>query len=287
MAMQRPFDDEFDTGRFPTGRAMPRPGFAPNELSGAPAATPAAQPNAGGYTDPFTNLLTTTAMRRMQTLAQPQADPMLDEVLGLIRGRIDAVQAQPTGFSPVEQDRLMTRSWDGLEQRRTAAKQRATEDAARRGLGESSGVIQEQYRNIDQAFDSDRTASERDTNIWMSNEENSRRNQQGAQLGQLTGMLSGIQQQRESTSRANENDIMQIAQMLSQLGPQRMALAMSVLNGGGGNDLGGLFNQSLNLANSGQNQQNYQNQGQAAMMAGLGQLLGSIMAGRGAAPQAG
>lgn len=284
--MVRPYDDEFDTGG--PRRAMPRPGFAPNELSGQPS-MPAVggQTNAGGYTDPFTNLLTTTAMRRMNTLAQPQADPMLDEVLGLIRGRIGAVQSQPTGFSPVEQDRLMTRSWDGLEQRRTAAKQRATEDAARRGVGESSGVIQEQYRNIDQAFDSDRTASERDTNIWMSTEENNRRNQQSAQLAQLTGMLSGVQQQRESTSRANENDIMQIAQMLSQLGPQRLALAMSALNGGGGNDLNGLFNSSLALSNSGQNQQNYQNQGQAAMMAGLGQLLGSIMAGRGAAPQAG
>lgn len=272
-----PFDDEFVVGR-QTGRAVNRPGFGTNELTGTPTTGAATQP---GYEDVFTPWLETLGSQRIEQLQRPFSDPMLDEVVGLIRGRVGQIQSTPTGFSAQEEDRLNTRAWDGLERRRTAAKQRATEDAARRGLGESSGVIQEQYRDIDSGFDSDRTRAEADTNIWMSQEENSRRNQQTSQLMQLAGMLSQVAGTRRAEERTNQNDILQIATMLSNIGPSRLAQLMGVVNGVQQPNIAGAFSNQLNLSNSQTAQSQYDSQGRAAMMAGLGQLIGAIMSGNG------
>ena len=275
MARQYPFDDEFRTARGPRMRG------GMNELAPGSQPPTANQQQGQGqqgnpfYDDPFTNLLTTASMRRMGQLSQPYSDPALDEVVGLIRGRVNALQAQPTGFSPLERDQLTTRAWDGLERRRTDAKQRNLEEISRRGIGESSGVLQEMNSRTDRGFDSDRTRAEADTNIWMSQEENNRRNQQTGQLMQMAGMLADFAATRRGEQRANENDILQIATALSNLGPQRLALAMNVLNGSGGNDVSGLFNNTLNLSNSQTNANQNASAARQNFLMGLGQILGS------------
>lgn len=274
MAAPYPYDDEYRRQRGPRARGGRANEFTPPTT--APTPTPTMPSGFGGYDDPFTNLLTTTAMGRMAKLSQPYSDPGLDEVVNLIRGKITGLQNEPQLFTPQEEDRLFTKGWDTLEQRRTGAKQRATEDAARRGLGETSGVIQEQYRDIDRSFDADRTRGEADIAMYMTNERNQRRTQRDGQILQMAGMLADYAAQRRGEQRANENDTLQIATMLSQLGPQRLALAMNVLNGSGGNDVSGLFNNTLNLSNT----QTNANQNSAAarqnFLLGLGQLLGGM-----------
>lgn len=277
--MAMPFDDAYRQERGPRARGGNEFGLS---FTGPQQRQEEDQSNKDpfGYDDPFTRLLTTAATGRIAKLSQPFSDPGLDEVLGLIRGQMGQVQARPTGFSPDEESRLTTRAWDGLEQRRQAQKQNNLQEISRRGIAPSSGVLQELNSRTDRAFDADRTRSEADTNIWMSQEENTRRTAQQNQLMQLAGMLSQVMDTRRGEERSNENDILQIASMLSNLGPQRLALAMNVLNGTGGGDMSGLFNNTLNLSNSQQAANQNASANRQNFLLGLGQLIGAMGGGR-------
>lgn len=298
---------------------------------------------AGGvFSDPYTNMLEQLARGRIGQLSRPTQDPGLDEVLGLIRSQIGSASSA-TGpravsngllgdfiaqgrqritelnqepFSAPEETRLRTRALGNVEELRSAAKQRATEDAARRGLGETSGIIQDAYQTVDRNMDRNRTTAETDLAQFITTERQRRRSEatgisaqlagagaqdaalqsqnENARVGfeqartgqimQMAGMLADQAAQQRGEARANQNDILQIASMLAQLAPQRLAMAMNVLNGTGGNDANGVFNNTLNLSNMQSNQNNQNNAGTANMMGGLGQLLAYYAAQRGQKP---
>lgn len=288
-------------------RRSPPPPQAPNELTRGNQPPP---PNPFGtlYNDPYTAQFEQVAGRTMADLSQPFSDPTLDDAMVMIRSRatggsnpyvsefanqararIAELNQEP--FSASEEMRMRTRVEDDAGRRNALAKRDALLDASRRGIADSSGVIQERHAQIDRGTSADLTRADSDLSMFITNERQRRRSeatglgQNLASLGlqesaqadgrilQAATMLASIAAQKRGETRARQNDVLQIAQYLSNLGPQRLALAMNVLNGTGGNDLGGLFTNTLNLSNSQAQQQQYASQGNAAYMQGLGQIL--------------
>lgn len=306
-------------------------------------------PNTSGtqYDDPYTSMFEQRALARMNSLSQQGTDPAFDQVMSLIRSRVgNLTNAAPVSFAPVsfsvnnpymgefansarsrmaelnqepfsdqEEARMRSRALEGVEINRSGSRQRALEDAARRGLGESSGVIQERFAQVDRGADSDRTKAESDLAMFTTTERNRRKdaavqlaqglaamgsqeaamglqaqtsaaslNQQGqiagaqinqgreGQILQMAGMIADLAAQKRGEARANQNDILAIAQNLANLGPQRMAQLMSVFNGIGG-DPSGVFNNTLNMSNTQANQNNQNSAANQNMMNGLGQIL--------------
>jgi hypothetical protein len=323
----------FDDGNERNPRAR-RP--RQNELDpyGGPAnSAPPAVPDFGMmFSDPYTADLERIARGTMMDLSRPFSDPMLDEVSALLRNRIGGLtsagpiqfgggnallgdfitagrqrmaELNQEPFSAAEEARYRTTATDQIGKNRTVARQNALEDAARRGVGESSGVIQERFGDIERETAANLTNAETDLAMFLTQERQRRKSeatsiaqalaaagaqesaqadsraiaaanleqQRGGQVLQMAGMLADIAAQMRGEQKGRQNDVLAIAQMLAGLGPQRLALAMNVLNGTGGNDLSGLFNNTLNLSNSQAQQQMFNQQGNQQFMQGLGQIL--------------
>lgn len=223
------------------------------------------------------------------------------------RQRIAELNQEP--FSAAEEARYRTKAMEGVEANRTASKQRALENISRRGIADTSGILLDMEGDIDRAADANRTTADTDLAMFLTNERNRRRdaataiagqlagagaqdaalNLQGqtaaasinqgrtGQIMQMAGMLADIAAQQRGEAKGRQNDVLAIAQTLSQLAPQRLAQAMGVLNGTGGNDASGLFNNTLNLSNSNNARDQQQSAGNQNFMLGLGQIL-SFMA---------
>jgi hypothetical protein len=225
------------------------------------------------------------------------------------RKRIGELNQEP--FSAAEESRLKTGALEAIEKNRSSSKQRALENISRRGIADTSGILLEMEGDIDRGADSDRATSEREFANYVTSERNRRKDsatqiaaglaalgsQEAAMAnsnavaganfglakeGQLMGLasqLADLAAQRRGEMRANQNDILTIAQSLMNLGPQRLALMQSVLNGQP--SPGELFSNTLNLSNTQANQNAVSNQGNAALMGGLGQILAYLAANSG------
>jgi hypothetical protein len=230
-------------------------------------------------------------------------NPYLGEYAGVVRNRIAELNQEP--FSPQEESRLKTGALESIERDRNSSLQRAKENVARRGMAESSGILLDMEGDINRGADATRATSEREFANYVTGERNRRRDQavgfgqtlatlgeaeagrslqaqiaahsanQGrdAQIMSAANMLAEIAAQRRGETRANQNDILQIAMQLSQLTPQRLALAMNVLNGTGGNDVSGLFNNTLNLSNTQTANRTNADSATAAFLEGLAKTL--------------
>ena len=298
-----------------------------------PATTPTTTPLAGGiFSDPYTNLYERLATSQLGKLSQPFSDPNLDAVTKLIASRVSGLtSAAPVSFSAsnpyageyadvvrqriaelnqapfssTEEARMKTGVMNSIEATRTADRQRALEDIARRGIADSSGVLQERYRAADASAATNRTPAETDLAKYITDQTQQRKNQAvqfGGTLAQLgegeagrslqgqiaaqsanqsresqimgaAGMLADIAAQRRGEQRARESDVLLIAQSLAQLTPQRLALAMSVL-GGTSPDLNSIFGNTLNLSNTQTNANQTQSAQSSNMLLGLAQLMG-------------
>lgn len=203
-------------------------------------------------------------------------------------------------FTSQEEAAMKTKTQDTLAAQRDQARQRATEDVARLGQASTSGTLQARIADVEKGFESSSAKAQNDQMLWIADQAQQRKNQattiaqqlaaMGAQeegmanargiasanydqsrngaIMSAAGMLADIAAQKRGEQRANQNDVLQIAQQLSNLTPQRLALAMNVLNGSGGNDLSGLFTNTLNLSNTqASNAQNSTNASSAFMQA--------------------
>lgn len=308
------------------GRSWVNP--PPNELAPSSSASPLPE-----FDDPASMFFKNMLRTQITDLSRPFTDPALDDVVGLIRTRLGTLgSAGPIAFgggnpyaadfatqarqriaelnqepySAQEEERLRTKTWDSLERQRTTAKQRATEDAARRGLGESSGVIQDAYRDVDRSYDSARTQAEADLAMFLTTERQRRRseatgvaqalaafgegeaargdsraianatlmqNREG-QILQMAGMLADLAAQRRGETRARSQDVLMMAQELANYDPRRLAQITSILTGAtAGNTPNDVFGNTLAFSNAQANQQAYASQGRSAFMQGMGQIL--------------
>ncbi len=225
------------------------------------------------------------------------------------RQRISELNQEP--YSAAEESRLKTGALESIEKNRSSSKQRALENISRRGIADTSGILLDMEGSIDRGADADRATSEREFANFVTSERNRRRDaatqisgglaQMGlqeaamsnqnavaganfglAREGQLMGLasqLADLAAQRRGEMRANQNDILAISQSLMNLGPQRLALMQATLNGQPSPE--SLFNNTLNLSNTQYGQNQASNQGNAAMMGGLGQILAYLAANSG------
>jgi hypothetical protein len=305
----------------------------PNELfpTTAPSTT---LPDFSGsvFSDPYSALFENVAKQRMSTLSQPFSDPALDDVVNLIRGQIGKLSSSSgpsfgggnsmfgdfvtqgrqriaelnqAPFSATEEAAMKTRARDDLTVQRDQARKRITEDAGRRNILPSSGVVGAEVSNLERGFTTADAKAQNDLVLWMADQAQQRKNQatgiagqlaqmgaaeegmadsraiasanfeqsRNAQIMQAASSLAEIAAQKRGEMRANQNDVLQIAMQLSQLTPQRLALAMNVLNGTGGNDMSGLFNNTLNLSNTQTNNRNMQDSATAAFLEGISKML--------------
>lgn len=235
---------------------------------------------------------------------------LLGDFITQARQRVTELNQEP--FSAPEEDRLRTGLKENIELDRTAGRQRNIEDISRRGMADTSGVLAELNSRTDRGADTNRTKAESDLAQFITNERNRRRSEattitgqlagagaadaqlqaqqratnanfdlnKGQQILSMAGMIAEIAAQQRGETRARESDVLTIAQSLSQLGPQRLALMLSTLNGTGGNDLNSIFGNTLNLSNANTYAQNNQQTGQANMMGGLSQILAYLAAQR-------
>lgn len=323
MARANPYGTEFSPSQ---GRRNPNAPPVPNELQ--PTPTPAMDPF-GMFDDPSTRLFTDLIKNQLGTLSQPVNDPtttammalissrlpgmlsggggsggnaLLGDFLNIGRQRMQELQAEP--FSAGEEQAMKTRTMEEVEQLRTAGKQRATEDAARRGLGESSGVLQAQYRDVDRGIDAARAKGANDLMLAIAQERQRRKDaavgigqslsQAGAADAQLRQGDAQLQFSRENAATglmkmladmsaglrgetdARRKESLGLAGLLADLPVQRLQLMLNVLNGSGGNNPASLASQIAQAQQNATQNRQYADEGNAQMMAALGQVLGYL-----------
>lgn len=154
-------------------------------------------------------------------------NPWLQQFAEHSQKRIAELQQEP--FSAQEEDRYRTRALERIEADRAASRQRALEDAARRGVGESSGVIQERFRDVDRSADTNRAVAERDLAIFQA-EERQRRRDLATQVSQLLAAMGQGEAARELQAQmAAEQINSQMRQSAASLN-QQGALSAADLN---------------------------------------------------------
>jgi hypothetical protein len=226
-----------------------------------------------------------------------------------IQKRIAELSQEP--FSAAEESRLKTGALESIESDRSASKQRALENISRRGMADTSGILLDIESKIDRGADADRAVSEREFANYVTGERNRRKDSAAGLSGQLAAAgaaeasmanqnaiassqfgiaregqvmqmastLAQLAAQKRGEARANQNDILTIAQTLMNIAPQRLALMQGVVNNQ--TSPGEVFNNTMNLSNQQYGVQQNNNANQAAMMSSLGQVLAYIAANRG------
>lgn len=325
MARTNPYGTTF-APTIPGGRTNPNRPPPVNEL--APTPTAGTDPF-GLFDDPSTKLFTDLIKNQMGTLSQPINDPTTNAMMALIAGRIpqmlsggggsggnallgdfinigrqrmQELQAEP--FSAGEEQAMKTKAMEDVEQLRTASKQRVTEDAARRGLGETSGVLQAGYRDVDRSMDANRAKGVNDLMLFIA-QERQRRKDAAVGIGQsLAGAGAADAQLRQGDAQlqfSRENAAMGLAKMLTDMSSglrgetdarrketlglagiladlpvQRLQLMLNVLNGAGGNNPASLASQIADTQRNAISNRQWEQQGQADYMDALGEILGYL-----------
>lgn len=148
---------------------------------------------------------------RMTTLKQ--APPELERLGSDIQQRVTRLQGP--AYTPLEQEILRTQLLDPLERDRTAAQKRALEQISSRGFELDSGVAQELLRQVDRAFEEERTRQQSGLSARQIAEQRSR--EQEAQ-----GLLQYLAELQLQDRRAREQESGQILQYLAAL-PEAVA----------------------------------------------------------------
>lgn len=240
-----------------------------NELLAArppvPAAPPASGPAVFGtdpfnmFDDPATQYLTHTIRDVSNFYRHPPADPTTDAVRAFL-------SSQLTGdpFTSQQEDALRARFRNQLTASRDAAKQRAVEDAAAHGLGESSGVLQSKLQQTENSYQQANAQSLNDLMLYIANEGQARKSSAAGALANLAAMQRGEQ-------RGDQQQLVSLAQLLAQLPVDRLRELSAVVNGTGGNDINAVIHNLSGLSDQQQRQQQINDQNQAAWINALAQ----------------
>jgi hypothetical protein len=265
--------------------------FAPTGTAAAPAAS--ADPFAM-FNDPASNFLTQIIKGQLGSLSSaPATDPTSAGLMSFLTGqlgklssagpvsfsagngllgdfitegrkRIDELNQAP--FSAQEEQALKTRTRNDLATQRDQAKQRILEDASRRGVMDSSGIVGSEMTDLEGQTTAQDAKNQNDLMLYIADKASQNKNlaaQIAQQLasagsqdaamqlqaataseaansnrqGQIMGIanaLANMAAQQRGEARARQGDVVQLASMLAELPIQRLQLASNVLNGQGG-----------------------------------------------------
>jgi hypothetical protein len=213
------------------------------------------------YSDPHTKLLEELMLARIGSLQQGN-DPGYQQMMAYLQQRFQDLQGP--GRTGAENEVIRTQALDPIESDRQAARKRVTERMAAAGHTMDSGVMQMALNEVDKAFDGMRASTQ---NV-MASDELQRREGRNQRAEGLAGSIYGIPQ-------ARNREAIGYAGALSDLGPQRMQLAMQAAGMGGSPQ--GMFQSLMQMAQMNQNSAllNQQNSGQ--LWGGLGELAYTLM----------
>lgn len=203
----------------------------------------------------------------------------------ITEGRQRIAELNQAPFTSAEETALKAKTRNDALAQRDASMQRSLERASARGLGKSSGVLEADQQSIENSFTSADAKAQNDLMLWIADQAQQRKNQAATIAQQLAGagqadaamrmqgqiaassanqnrqgMVMGLANslaqmaaQSRGEARARQGDILQLSTLLAELPVQRLQLAMSVLNGTGGNNIPSLF-QNVSSLNQAQTQ---------------------------------
>lgn len=255
------------------------------------------------YSDAYTRLLEQLMTARMSMLQQPVNDPyrnaymqamqqraqalgqgnqQLDQLMGYLQQRYQDLQGP--GYTGAENEVIRTGALDPIERDRQAARNQVIARLAQRNIRPGSGVYEAALQEVDRQFSAMRGA----TQTQLSANELARREDRASRAQTIAGQIADIPEARQreqldvfsalnnlSSVARNENEArqreaIQYGGVLSDLGPQRLQLAMQAAGmGGNPSSLGTLLTQIAGLNQTGQA---YTAQNSNSMWSGLGQL---------------
>lgn len=255
------------------------------------------------YSDAYTALLEQLMKARMSSLQQPVNDPyraaymqamqqradalgqgnaQLDQLTGYLQKRYTDLQGP--GYTGAENEVIRTGALDPIERDRQAARQQVITRLAQRNIRPGSGVYEAALQEVDKQFNAMRgtTQTQLGANELARREDrNSRAQTIAGQLADIPdarareqldvfSALNNLSQTARSEDEARQREALQYGGVLSDLGPQRLQLAMQAAGmGGNPESLGGLL---TNVAQLNQTGQAYNAQNSNGMWSGLGQL---------------
>ena len=238
----------------------------------------------GGYDSGMRDQYAAALQARAQALATGNAQ--LDQYMKYLQDRFTDLKGP--GYTGAENEVLRTQALDPMEKDRSAAKQRLTERLAARGLTPESGAFQQAMLMLDNEFDGMRgtTQTQLATNELGRRENRAQRAEQiGSQIASIPDLrsreqldvFSALEQlsmlaRQEDESRSRE--AIQYGGVLSNLGPERMQLAMQAAGMGGNTSaLSGTLSQLMGIN---QQQGMYNQANQSNLWSGLGSLAAII-----------
>ncbi len=280
---------------------------------GGSTARPTAPTLPGGqYNDPYTKMLEEMLKSRIGNLNTPVSDPYRDQYAaalqkrtadlnnmgeGQIKQLMDFLQKRFTdlqgpGYTGAENEVWRTQALDPIEQDRSAARKRIIERMAARGHTMESGPMQAALLEVDKAFDQLRG----ETQTQMASTDLARREGRQQRAETIGAQLTDIPEQRARESLDVQSALEQLSALvrneqdarsreslgyagtLSDLGPQRLQLALQAMGMGGSPE--SLGNTLFNVAGLNQNAANLNRSNSGNLWSGLGSIA-AILANRG------
>lgn len=248
------------------------------------------------YSDPYTRLLEQLFKSRlggMDPNRQANIDALNNRAAQLQQGnslltqQMDYLQKrfqdlQGPGYTGAENEVIRTSALDPIESDRTQAKKMLANQLAAKGHRPGSGVYEAAMLELDNQFNKLRGG----TQAQLTGNELARRENRNQRAEAISGTLASIPEERnrelldvmnaiDKLSRLTATEEDAYARELSNLGPERLQLAMQASNAGGvtPSSLGSLLTQ---IAGLNQNGQAYNAQNSQALWSGLGQLAAII-----------
>ena len=215
-----------------------------------------------------------------------QGNKQLDQLLGYLQERFTDLKGP--GYTGAENEIIRTGALDPMERDRSAARQRLTERLAARGINQDSGIFQQAMQALDTEFDGMRSLAQGQlaaNEIGRRENRNQRAEMIGAQIADIPdqrareqldvfGALENLSRLARGEDEARSREAISYGGVLSDLGPQRMQLAMQAAGmGGNPSALGSMLTQIAGLNQQGQA---YGAQNQQALWSGLGSIAAII-----------
>ena len=234
----------------------------------------------GGYDDFARRQYETALQDRARSLSSGNAQ--LDQLMGYLQERF--TDLKKPGFTGAENEVIRTSALDPIEQDRSAAKQRILTEISRRGIDPKSGIAQEMLAEVDRGFDAIRGTTQTQlasTEMARREDRASRAQSIGAQLADIPdarareqldvfGALEKLSMLARQEDEARSREAISYGGVLSDMGPQRLQLAMQAAGmGGNPSSLGALLTQ---IAGMNQNASAFNQGNSNSLWSGLGSL---------------
>jgi len=238
----------------------------------------------GGYDDGMRQQYQNALQQRANALGQ--GNTQLDQLMGYLQERYTDLKGP--GYTGAENEVLRTQALDPLETDRNAARQRVMQRLSERGLTPDSGIAQQALLEVDKAFDAMRGT----TQTQLAGNELARREDRSQRAEMIGGQIADIPDMRareqldvfsaleqlsllaRNEDEARSREAISYGGVLSDMGPQRLSLAMQAA-GMGGNPQG-LSNTLMGIAGLNQNASAMNQQNSNSLWSGLGTIAAII-----------